>query len=49
VPGPVLRIALGEVADVLLGGQHTVPKKLQDAGYKFRFENAADALADLFG
>jgi uncharacterized protein len=49
VPGPVLKIALGEVAEVLLGGQHTVPKKLQATGYEFRFENASDALADLFG
>jgi uncharacterized protein (TIGR01777 family) len=48
VPAPALKLLLGEFADVLLAGQRAVPKKLQEAGFKFRFEKLEAALADLF-
>jgi NAD dependent epimerase/dehydratase family enzyme len=47
VPGVALRIALGEVADVLLTGQHVVPRRALDAGLAFRFPRLEDALVDL--
>jgi uncharacterized protein (TIGR01777 family) len=46
-PGAALRLALGEMADMLLGGQRLRPRRLLDAGYRFRFPTLADALADL--
>jgi uncharacterized protein len=49
VPAPAfaLRIALGEMADVLLGSQRVVPRVALDAGYHFRFPELAGALASL--
>src|SRR5438105_2883723 len=37
VPAAALRLLLGEVAEVLLEGQRAVPRKLFDAGFRFRF------------
>src|SRR5438477_5582833 len=48
VPAAALRLLLGEVAEVLLEGQRAVPRKLFDAGFRFRFTDVAAALADLF-
>ena len=45
VPGFVLRLALGEMADIVLTGQNAVPGKLFDAGYTFKFPRVAEALA----
>ena len=47
-PGFALRIALGEVADVVLQGQRVLPKAAQDAGFEFRFSDVEDAFADLY-
>jgi len=44
VPAFALRLALGEVAEVLLHGQRVVPRKALEAGYKFRYENVEAAL-----
>lgn len=46
-PTPLLRLALGEMADVLLAGQRVVPARLLAAGYPFRFADLESALADL--
>jgi uncharacterized protein (TIGR01777 family) len=48
VPEFALRLALGEMVDVVIKGQRAVPKKLLDAGFTFRFPNLADAFSDLF-
>jgi uncharacterized protein len=50
LPAPVfaLRLALGELAGMLLGGQRAIPKKLLDAGYAFRLPTADAALAALY-
>ena len=48
VPAPVLRLAVGEFAEALLGGQRALPRKLESAGFKFRFPTLDAALADLF-
>lgn len=48
VPGFVLKIALGEMAEsLLLGGQRVIPTKLSEAGYKFRFPELNAALRDV--
>ena len=47
VPAPVLRIALGEMASLVLTGQRVVPQVLVRAGYQFRFPELAPALADV--
>lgn len=48
-PAFVLRIVLGEMADLLLKGQKMVPKKLTGAGYSFRFPSAEAALRHVLG
>jgi uncharacterized protein (TIGR01777 family) len=47
VPGFMLRVALGEVSDILSKGQRVVPKKAVDMGYTFQYETSAEALQDL--
>lgn len=47
VPGIVLRIAVGEMADMLLGGQKVVPQKLLASGFKFQFPDLKPALENL--
>jgi uncharacterized protein len=48
VPGAVLRLLVGEMADeVLLNGQRTVPAKLLEKGYVFRHADLAGALDNL--
>lgn len=47
-PGFALRIALGEVADVVLQGQRVLPKAAQAAGFEFRFSDVEEAFADLY-
>ena len=48
VPGWILRLAVGEMADeLLLKGQRVVPRRLQEAGFEFRYNSLAEALPDL--
>ncbi len=47
VPGIVLKLLIGEVADTLIHGQRAVPQKAQEAGYQFKFLTAENALQDL--
>ncbi|HEY1372125.1 MAG TPA: TIGR01777 family oxidoreductase [Candidatus Binatia bacterium] len=47
VPGFVLRLAFGEMADVLLTGQRAVPAEAQRRGYRFRFPTLPEALKDI--
>jgi uncharacterized protein (TIGR01777 family) len=44
MPAFVLRIVLGEMAGMVLTGQRAVPRKLEDAGYTFRYPRVDDAL-----
>ncbi|HEX4047955.1 MAG TPA: TIGR01777 family oxidoreductase [Elusimicrobiota bacterium] len=48
VPAFALKLALGEMAGMLLGGQFAKPKKLLDAGYKFKYETPGAALAAIY-
>lgn len=43
-PAPMLRLALGEVADVLLTGQRVLPRRTQEAGFTFAHPEIAGAL-----
>ena len=47
-PGWLLRLLLGEMADLLLYGQNVVPQRLLDAGFHFRHPDLAPALRHLF-
>lgn len=48
VPGFVLRLAFGQMADeVLLGGQRVAPKRLAELGFEFRHRDAASALTEI--
>lgn len=49
VPGPVLRLLLGEMADeLLLNGQRVLPAALTEAGFSFRYPSVEAALAAIF-
>ncbi|MBI4677992.1 MAG: TIGR01777 family protein [Elusimicrobia bacterium] len=47
-PGIVLRLALGEMADMLLTGQKAVPAKLLEAGFRFEHADVDAALKGIF-
>lgn len=47
LPALALRLALGEMADILLVGQRALPRRLLAAGYRFQFPDLGGALADL--
>ncbi len=49
MPGAALKLLLGEFAEVVLDGQRAVPKKLSDAGFRFRFTDVNAALQQIFG
>ncbi len=49
VPAFILKLIFGELAEVaLLSGQRVISKRLQEAGYRFKFPDADAALKDLF-
>ena len=47
VPSFALRLALGEIAALVLDGQRAVPHNLSEIGFYFRFSEAEAALHDL--
>lgn len=47
VPAPVLKITLGEFADVLLASQRVVPEKILRDGYAFRYPELKGALRSI--
>ncbi len=44
VPGFALKLALGEMADMLLTGQRVVPAAAEKLGFQFRYPNLPEAL-----
>lgn len=48
VPGIMLRILFGEMADILLGGLNVRSQKVQDAGYEFKFVTAEAAIRSIY-
>lgn len=49
VPKFVLKIALGELSDLLLGSQRVDSKKIRDAGFEFQYAYLEDALKEVCG
>jgi uncharacterized protein len=47
VPEFSLRIALGEMADLVVKGQRALPRRAEELGYQFRFRELRPALEDL--
>lgn len=47
VPALVLKVGLGELSVLILGGQKAVPMRLEAAGFRFRFRDLDATLADL--
>jgi uncharacterized protein len=47
VPAWPLRVALGEMAQLLVDGQHVVPRRALESGYRFAFPDLPAAMADL--
>ena len=43
-PAPLMRLVLGEFSEVLLGSQRTLPQRLQDHGFVFRYPTIDTAL-----
>ena len=44
VPGFILRLALGEMADMVLYGQRVLPRKALEVGFEFQYPSAHEAL-----
>lgn len=49
VPAFILKMALGEFADVLLGSQRVIPEKAQIAGFHFAHQRLDETLAGFIG
>ncbi len=47
VPAFVLKVMLGEMADIVLQGSKVSPEKIKQAGYRYEFATLADALNNL--
>ena len=47
VPAFVLKILLGEMAELLLGGQRVMPAKIESAGFEYTFRTLEEALNDV--
>lgn len=47
VPAFVLKLLLGEMSELLLGGQKVLPKKLAQQKFKFKFPTLDEALQDV--
>jgi uncharacterized protein (TIGR01777 family) len=47
-PGFALKLVLGEMSTLVLDGQRQMPKRLLAAGFKFKFNDAASALRDIY-
>ncbi len=46
-PAFALKLALGEMSKIVLEGQRALPRRLEQAGYRFRFPGLEAALRDL--
>jgi uncharacterized protein (TIGR01777 family) len=47
VPGFMMKLVMGEFGNVLLKGQRVIPRRLQEAGFSFRFPSLKEALTDI--
>jgi NAD dependent epimerase/dehydratase family enzyme len=49
IPAPLLRAALGELAELFVDGQRVVPERLRALGFEFRYPTIAAALEQALG
>ncbi len=49
IPGPLLRVAMGDMAQLLVDGQRVVPAQASAAGFQFRYHDLGTALQQLLG
>ena len=49
VPAPAIRLLMGESSVLVLGGQRALPKRLEAAGFTFRWYDLEEALGDILG
>lgn len=49
IPASLLKLLLGEMSGLLLGGQKVLPARLQASGYKFKYPELKEALENVFG
>jgi uncharacterized protein (TIGR01777 family) len=49
IPGPLLRVTLGEMAQLLVDGQRVIPARASAAGFQFGYHGLAAALQHLIG
>lgn len=49
IPGFVLQLGMGEMSDLLLTGQKVIPHRLLESGYRFKFPELPQALAEAVG
>jgi len=49
VPSFALKLAVGRMSEVVLGGQRVVPRHALEAGYRFQFPTLPEALRSLVG
>jgi NAD dependent epimerase/dehydratase family enzyme len=49
VPGFALRLALGEMADMITTGQRVIPRKAQELGYQFKYPTSQQAIRAILG
>ena len=47
IPALVLKILLGEMAELLLGGQRALPTRIEQTGFEFKFKTLSKALDDV--
>ncbi len=48
-PAFLLKLAMGEMGQLLLEGQRAIPKRFQEVGFEFRYPKLDFALADIIG
>ena len=46
-PASAIKLMMGESSVLVLGGQHVVPERLQEAGFSFRWSRLDETLADV--
>jgi uncharacterized protein len=47
-PALLLRMVLGEMSTLVIDGRYSLPKRLLELGYEFRFPTIETALQDIF-
>jgi uncharacterized protein (TIGR01777 family) len=47
VPEPLIKVAMGEAAEIITTGQRVLPQRAEELGYEFRWPNLDPALASI--